>query len=397
MKKQLFTVILIVFTNCITIGQTASVLETLESKNNSPENFYEIQKKFNDFAKNKQLTSSPLTNNGKPEKIPNWNLFKRWEYYWEQRVDRVTGEFPKTNAIVEYAKTENSLKKKSTYNENWTNLGTTTSDGGYAGLGRINCIAFHPTDNNTFWVGSPSGGLWKTTNGGSSWAILNNNLSVLGVSDIVLTNDYATSNTMYIVTGDRDGGSMWSLGGGQVADNASVGILKSTDGGATWNATGLTYTASNKKLVYRLLIHPSNNQILIATTTDGIQKSTDGGATWSVTNVNRFIDMEFKPGDPSIVYASTVGYSSAYVFRSTNTGDTWSIAVTVTNGRRSELAVTANDPTVVYQLVANSGGGVLGIYKSTNSGASFAQVNTNGATNPGMLGYYSDGSGAATG
>ncbi len=51
--------------------------------------------------------------------------------------------------------------------------------------------------------------------GGSSWTILNNNETVLGVSDIAIPSDYATSNTIYIATGDRDGGSMWSLGGGQ--------------------------------------------------------------------------------------------------------------------------------------------------------------------------------------
>jgi hypothetical protein len=233
-----------------------------------------------DFA-TRGVVNGYIDRNGVQEKVPNYNIFKRWEYYWEQRMDNVTGDFPNTDAVTEYTKWKNSLKKQNTYTANWINIGTNYSSGGYAGLGRINSVAFHPSDNNTFWVGSPSGGLWKTTDGGSSWTILNNSMTVLGVSDIVIPSDYATSNTMYIATGDRDGGSMWSLGGGQVADNATIGVMKSTDGGSTWAATGLTYTTSQKKLVYRILLHPSNNQILIAATTDGIYKSTNGGTSWT--------------------------------------------------------------------------------------------------------------------
>ncbi|MBK6538883.1 MAG: hypothetical protein IPG09_14315 [Ignavibacteria bacterium] len=76
-------------------------------------------------------------------------------------------------------------------------------------------MAFHPSDDNTIWIGSPSGGIWKTTNGGTNWNILNDNEQVLGVSDIAIPFDYSTSNTLYIATGDRDGGSTWTLSGGQ--------------------------------------------------------------------------------------------------------------------------------------------------------------------------------------
>lgn len=65
-------------------------------------------------------------------------------------------------------------------------MGPSTSAGGYSGIGRINCIAFHPTIANTFWVGTPAGGLWKTTDGGTTWSTNTNNLPVLGVSDIAI-------------------------------------------------------------------------------------------------------------------------------------------------------------------------------------------------------------------
>lgn len=150
----------------------------------------------------------------------------------------------------------------------------------------MNCIAFHPSDNNTFWVGAASGGIWKTTNAGSSWTVLNNGTGVLGVSDIIVPSDYSSSNTLYIATGDKD---HW--------DNRSIGVLKSADGGSTWNATGLSYTESQGKMVNSLLIDPTNDLILLAATNDGVYKTINGGTNWNtqLTSVN-FIDMEYKPG-----------------------------------------------------------------------------------------------------
>jgi photosystem II stability/assembly factor-like uncharacterized protein len=359
----------------------------------------DYQKAFNDYWDQYNVKEGYYNENGEKKKAPGWKLFKRWEYYWEQRVDQTTGEFPATNSVDEYEKyikTQNNLNKTN-YNESWTNLGTNSSTGGYAGIGRINCIAFHPTDVNTFWVGSPSGGIWKTTDGGSSWTILNDNETVLGVSDIVIPSDYSVSNTIYIATGDRDGGSMSSLSGGQVADNASIGVLKSTDGGTTWNTTGLTFTTSEKKLVYSLIIHPTDNQILLASTSDGIYKTTDGGDSWSQKYTEKVWRLAFKPGSTSIIYGgSEIPYSDVWFMKSTDTGETWPIDyMVVSGGRRSEICVAPSDPTIVYLLVSNSGGGVLGVYKSTDSGASFSVVNAGSPA--GMLGYYTDGSGGSGG
>ena len=395
--KKLFFIV-----SFVTIGNFISAQQLLKPApgiNNlvGTSSFNKIQKTMDDYWKSQNVENGYVLENGKKSKVPNWKLSKRWEYYWEQRINQTTGEFPTTNSAIEhekYLKEQNALNK-TTYSESWTNLGTNASGGGYAGLGRINCVAFHPTDVNTFWVGSPSGGIWKTTNGGTNWTILNNNQTVIGVSDIIIPSDYATSNTLYIATGDRDGGSMWSLGGGQGNDNNSIGVLKSTDGGATWNTTGLSYAASSIKRVFRLLIHPTNNQILLASTTDGIYKTTDGGTTWVQKSLNVWCDMEFKPGDPSIICASSTGYGSTYVNRSTDTGENWSLFSVAASGRRGELAVSLSDPTVVYLLAANSGGGVYGVYKSTNSGASFSVVNSGSPI--GMLGYFTDGSGGSGG
>lgn len=392
-RKLPIMILFLVFSNFL-FAQIAPQTVPNHFNISNTSNFKQIQKAMEDYWTSKNVKNGFVTENGKSSKVPNWKIYKRWEYYWEQRVNQITGEFPTTNVANEYEKylrSQNSLKK-TTYNENWSNLGTNLSSSGYAGLGRINCIAFHPTDNSTFWVGSPSGGLWKTTNGGTSWTNLNDNQLVIGVSDIAV--DYNNPNIIYIATGDRDGGSIGSLGG-QNNDNNSIGVLKTTNGGSTWTATGLSYTVDQQRLVYRLLIHPSSSQVLFAATSDGIYKTTNGGTSWSLKTGNVWCDMEFKPGDPTIMYASSMPYGSTYVNRSTNSGENWSFFSVATNGRRGELAVSPANSSVVYLLAANSGGGVEGVYKSTNSGASFSVVNSGSPS--GMLGYYTDGSGGSGG
>jgi len=362
--------------------------------------FFEIQQAFEKYNYDNHIINGKREINGKTEKIPGWKQFRRWEWYWDTRVNPVTGEFPKTRAVDQYAKYLTDSKPTKSNAGNWISAGPSASDGGYAGVGRVNCIAFHPTNNNIFWVGTPSGGLWKTTDGGTTWTVLTDQNTVLGVSDIAIPSDYATSHTIYIATGDRDGGSLWSLGGGMYNDNNSIGILKSTDDGVTWQSTGLTYTASQNKSIGRLLVHPSNPSLLVVSTSSGIMKSVNGGTTWSsVFTGSQIIDMEFKPGTPATIYASTQNYSgSPQILKSTNTGDTWTAIKTFTSyEERIELAVTANDANYIYAIVSNTSGGLKGIYKSTNGGVSFTEMVNGDNTNKSYLYYYSDGSGSNTG
>ena len=96
-----------------------------------------------------------------------WKQFKRWEYYWEDRIVKETGQFPKTSASEELEKYLLKNPGAKSANGNWTSLGPSSTSGGYAGLGRLNCVGFIAGDNNTIYVGSPSGGIWKTANGGT--------------------------------------------------------------------------------------------------------------------------------------------------------------------------------------------------------------------------------------
>jgi PKD repeat protein len=333
--------------------------------------FYEIQQAFNDYWAPFHVKNGYYRDqNGDEVKALGWKQFRRWEYYWENRIVKETGQFPKTSASEELAKYLKEHPEQDSPTGTWTSLGPFSAGGGYSGLGRINCAGFVAGDNNTIYVGSPSGGIWKTADGGTNWTPLGDHNAVLGVSDIAAYRPVSSPDVIYIATGDRDGGSMWSLGGGQYNDNNSVGVLKSTDGGTTWNTTGLSFTVSQLRTVNRLLMHPTDNTILYAATSVGVYKTINGGAAWTLLTATAFIDMEFKPGTPSTIYGST---KEGDIYRSINDGVTWSATLSTTNSR-TELAVSANNPAIVYAVVSNSSSGLAGIYKSTDSGATFIQV-----------------------
>ncbi len=395
MKKLIGIVLLIGLALSVNGQPWLQELEKLRREKSSELTLHDFQHAFYNYWDDRDVQNGIFMEDGVRKKAPGWKQFKRWEWYWEMNADPTTGKFPSTNSGIEYRKYRQTSPKADPLGD-WTILGPSETTGGYAGLGRINTIAFHPDDANTFWVGAPSGGIWETTNGGSTWTILNDNNDVLGVSDIAIAHDYSTNPTIYIATGDRDGGSLWSLGGGNGADNQSVGVLKSTDGGATWDATGLSYMVEDDVLIGRLLLHPANNDVLIAGTTSGIYKSIDGADTWQKVHTSSYvIDMEFNTTDPNVIYASTMTYwNQPQVLRSQDAGDTWTVVHVLDEEEyRVELAVTADNPDIVYALSAVRGGSMGHIYRSNDNGVSFTNVFDGTTTGNNLLGYYSDGTG----
>ncbi|MFK5855802.1 MAG: PKD domain-containing protein [Bacteroidota bacterium] len=320
--------------------------------------FFDLQKAFNDYWAPKDVIDGYYLVDGEKVKAGGWKQFKRWEWYWENRVNPVTGAFPNTSAWEEYQKIKESYSNQRSPTGQWTSMGPNNSTGGYAGLGRLNRIGFHPTDNNILYAGAAAGGIWKSTDGGSTWIPQGDDMAAIGISDIVVI-PTAGDDIVYVATGDKDH-----------SDTYSVGVLKSTDGGATWANTGLVFTAVQKQLINRLLVDPLNNNIFYAATTLGVYKSTDSGDNWSVVTSTEYIDLEFKPGATNVLYGSTW---QGDVYRSTDSGVNWSPTLS-TSGKRTELAISPNNSSFVYAMVANSNSGLFGIYKSTDSGSSFSVV-----------------------
>ena len=175
------------------------------------------------------------------------------------------------------------------------------------GNGRIDCIEFHPTDPLIFYVGSPTGGLWKTVDGGNTWTVLTDELPVIGIADIAIHPH--NPDTVYIATGDRDAGEVYS-----------VGVLKSVDGGQSWNTTALSFTQSSRNVVNRLLIRPDQPDTLIAAARTGIYLLTNGGDDSQFVRSGHFKDLEFKPGSPREIYAASYSFGYSSVYKSSDGG-----------------------------------------------------------------------------
>ncbi|SEM22904.1 Por secretion system C-terminal sorting domain-containing protein [Aquimarina amphilecti] len=316
--------------------------------------FKEIQQAFNDYWE----TRDPS------KKGSGYKPFKRWEYIWEDVVD---GEgylpTPEDKWIAWEHKNEINNKLISTDLSSWEAIGpfTHTNTGSWSsGQARINAITVDPNDANIWYVGTPAGGLWKSVNAGNAWVPLTDNLPQIGVSGIAI--DYSNSDVIYISTGDDDGN-----------DTLSAGVFKSTDGGQTWNPTGLA--PSNTPLsMNEIYIHPTNSSILWVATNTGIFKSIDAGVTWNVTLPGNIKDIKLKPSDPNVIYAVT----PSEFYKSTNGGDSFNM---ITNGTpvgsgRMVIEVTPANNEYVYILSVNADESFQGVYRSENSGDSFLEKNS---------------------
>ncbi|MBK9464161.1 MAG: T9SS type A sorting domain-containing protein [Chitinophagaceae bacterium] len=158
---------------------------------------------------------------------------------------------------------------------NWTSLGDVSTIGG-----RVLCVKVDPNNSNNVWAGSASGGIWKSTNGGTNWTSVPTNLPVLGVSSIIVNPSnsniiYAGTGEVYRVDTSNIGFSVWKTRG-----TYGIGIIKSTDGGATWTQV-MTKISSQLFGIQMLKFDPTNSNTIYACATDGLYRSTNSGSTWS--------------------------------------------------------------------------------------------------------------------
>lgn len=347
--------------------------------NNKGVSFYEIQNDFKNYWKDKT-----------PSRSRGYKPFKRWESYMSERVYPSGNMNLPSSAYTNYIEWQkrNNSSRQATNNlitSNWTEVGPIGSPTGPSpytrtGAGRTTFIRFSP-DLATMYVGTPDGGLWKSTNNGASWTTNTDFLGVIGCSDIAITP--SNPNVMYLATGDIE------------SDRKSIGILKSIDGGNTWNPTSLTFTVQEGYKISKLLMDPSNSQKMIVATNTGIFYTTDGWQTNTFVSVNgeypTLYDMEFKPGNAN---ANTVYAAGTKLYKSTDFGATW---VQITNGIpttdiiRIALGVSPNNDNYVYALIAKANSSFKGVYRSSDSGSSFSTM----STTPNLLGYAEDGNDTA--
>ena len=353
----------------------------LKTKLAGKKNFFEIQKEIDSYYEGKEDNWKGI--NGEDPKIKH---IKRWEWYMSGRLGP-NGELVDIPGKLMAAKKQMQKQYKDAnlptrdINPFWFSVGPSSTDG--SGIGRADRIAFHPSNENIFYVGTSGGGLWRTTNGGTSWQALTDHIPSLGISGVVVS--WADPNDLYILTGDGDS----DYQGGFVDQfnyfRRSVGVLKSTDGGLTWTQTGVLDTLPY--LPYELMQDPTDANTLLAATSNGLYRTTNRGNSWTRTLNDDIYDIKFKPGTTRAYAASNTN-----VYYSINGGFTWQTAtldVPLAGAARIEIEVTPSNSSRVYILVGDVDGASQfdGVYRSTNNGVNYTQR----ATSPNILGGASNG------
>jgi hypothetical protein len=267
----------------------------------------------------------------------------------------------------------------------WSNSGIINAD--LTGVGRVDRIAFHPTNSNILFVGTPSGGLWRVTLNasltGATYTCISDNLPTMGISGIAVSP--TNGNVIYVLTGDGDSNVPGFFIFNSGYSPSCQGVYRTTNGGETWQKMADFPEASGTYTGHKLTISNTNGNYLFAATSVGLYRTTDGAASWQRVRTGQHRDIEFKPGSDSVIYAST----NNSVLYSTQGGreNTWftsTFSHSVATGGRIELAVrrtsSNTSSNVVYALVGGSNvtdSTFRGIFQSTNSGVSFTrQTNT---------------------
>ncbi len=350
---------IVIICNFVILAQ----LSVAQPWHNPNHNIYQREKDFLEYWKDKEIT-----------KGCGYKPYARELRFWRPRYS-VNQPYAGQILWNEVQKFNQQSQKTQSPQGNWHIIGPIGEPAPGGGIGRVTCIAFHPNNPQIIFVGTPAGGLWKSTDGGNSYTPLTDHLPVLGVAEIVI--HPTNPDIIYIATGDRS-----------ASDTYTIGVLKSTDGGNTWNTTGLSFLVTSQDVIRRMVMHPDNPDILFTAGSNGIYKTENGGLTWALKSAGNFFDLEFKPDDPSVMYAG----GNAIIMKSTNSGETWQFfqtGINLINAGRIELAVTPSEPNWVYGVVSHRvTSGLHSVIQSTD-GFTWTQLR-DGSIN--YLGWKNDGS-----
>jgi PKD repeat protein len=314
-----------------------------------------------------------------------WKPFRRWEYNYQRRAQLGESEKQLNERYLNYFINQQPNSSNITANTgsiggNWQFIGPNTTPTG-GGAGRVNAMI--KKADGQILVGAPEGGIW--TRNGTTWTTNTDfQLNYLGISDILI--DPSNTNLMYAATGDADAG-----------DAPCIGVIKSTNGGATWVTAGLT----NVSRIYKIVTIGTDYQQLIAATNNGLYKTTNGGTTWTtVVSGVTFHDLEAKPGTNNVFFAvSALGFYVSNDGGSSFSNTNSSVGLPTTGVNRKAIAVTPANAEYIYVLCSNSSNsGFHSFWRSTDGGNSFTLMQ-NGATGgvPNLLGWAASGNDASSG
>ncbi len=290
----------------------------------------------------------------------------------------------------------------------WSLIGPRPIDGAatswvYGGstpyAGRITSIATHPTNAQVAYVGSANGGVWKTTDSGSTWTqIFDNAPATASMAIGAVAIDPSAPETIYVGTGEanfgesgylgtglyrsRNGGGTWSRVGGNLFDECAISSIVVKPGTSTTILLGVT----SPNYSFNTICHTGNRY--------GIWRSTTDGTNWTRVAAAHASRVAVAPNNPAVFYA---GIYNGGIYKSSNSGATWSVftggGLPASPFGRVDISVVpapglAQQQTV-YAAIANHDAGwtLNGIYRSNDGGASWARLTSPGSNCAGQC-YY---------
>ena len=354
MSRFILALIFILSTGVLITAQKRQVDAYLQGTDGA--DFFQVQTAMNTF-----YVDNPSQ--------PGFKQWKRKEWFLEPRLypDGKTFNIAK-HTINEHRRYQRTQAADRSTHGGWWFLGPNNWSPGNnssPGLGRLNCIELDPNNGDIIYVGASNGGVWKTTNGGTTWANITPNLPMLAVADIEI--DPNNSDKIFVLTGDGDPVPNEN-GSHAQTEVSSIGILRSTNGGATWYATNFAFDHPTGIVPSKLLMHPTDEDIQFVAANDGIYKTEDEWATWTLVFPFLTYDIEFHPSDADIMYAS----GNSWIRRSVDMGDSWDPVsddnfVVLNNASRVEIAVSPETENGVYAIAGNWNR-LVGVFRSLSSG-----------------------------
>lgn len=260
--------------------------------------------------------------------------------------------------------------------------------------GRVTDVEGVPSPSKTFYVAAAAGGIWKTTNNGTTFRPVFQNERVVSMGDLAIAP--SDPNQIWAGTGEEDSRNSISPGGG---------IYKSVDGGLTWELKGLEATEH----IGRIQVHPRNPDIVFVAALGalwrsnperGLYRTTDGGDTWELVNFVSdragFVDVKFHPRDPETLFATSwerergpyylqSGGPGSALWKSTDGGDTWTKVqgggLPETELGKMNVAFAPSYPRVMYLMVeaaapeGSDEDNLNGLYRSDDGGETWERMN----------------------
>lgn len=240
--------------------------------------------------------------------------------------------------------------------------------------GRKNGIAYAPSNPAIIYVASAGGGVWKSTNSGASFTALTDKWPFLNTTSVAV--HPTNPNIVYVGTGDYYG---------NFSTNA-FGMMKSTDGGATWTNVGNSDMRSG--CISHIIIEPTNPNIILCSVGKSgnndshINRSTDGGNTWvnASTYQGNWDDID-RATNGTYYAVGTYPGTSGGMLKSTDKGATWTLGTSPAASveeKSMDIACSKVSATTVYMLLPSE----QKVYKSTNSGTSWTEITGNFPNGP---------------